>query len=87
MRKERAKAFRAAAQLAANTATDDQAYDMICVYDAWDGNGVSYALGVRVTRGDVIYSCINGHVSQVDWMPEVAVSLWAIVPESPSVTG
>ncbi len=80
MRKDKAREFRKAAQLAANTATSEQAYDMISVYDEWSGNGVAYAVGDRVTRGDVIYTCTIAHKSQTDWMPEVAVSLWEVVP-------
>ncbi len=80
MRKEKAREFRKATQLSANTATDEQAYGMISVYDEWSGNGVSYALGVRVTCGDAIYTCTIAHTSQADWAPEVAVSLWAVVP-------
>lgn len=79
-RKEKAIEFRKAAQLAANTATTDQAYEIIGMYDEWSGNGVSYPAGTKVTRGGTtIYNCTIGHVSQADWAPEVAVSLWEVV--------
>lgn len=79
MRKDKARAFRAAAQLAANTATTDQAYEMISLYDDWSGNGVSYSVGGHVTRDETIYTCTIAHVSQPDWPPETAVSLWEVV--------
>lgn len=81
-RKERAKEFRACTQLIAETATDEQAAAMVTMYDPWSGDGVAYTTGERVTYQSVLYKCLNGHTSQADWAPSVAVSLWAEVAAS-----
>lgn len=76
MRKDKAKQFRAATQIAANLATDEQAATMVSVYDPWSGNGVDYTVGDRTQFLDDVYKCTISHTSQADWAPNVAVSLW-----------
>lgn len=58
--------------------TDEQAASVPALYSAWE-TGTAYNAGDRRTYGGVLYKCLQAHTSQVDWTPDVAVSLWATV--------
>ena len=58
--------------------TDEQAASVPALYSAWE-TGTVYNAGDRRTYGGVLYKCLQAHTSQVDWTPDVAVSLWATV--------
>jgi hypothetical protein len=45
-------------------------------YPAWDGGGVNYVIGQRVTYMGSVYECTFAHKSQPDWTPTAAVALW-----------
>lgn len=47
------------------------------VYPDWIQNGHEYLVSERVSYNGELYRCIQGHKSQADWAPDVAVSLWA----------
>lgn len=47
----------------------------------WIPKGYDYFAGERVEYKGLLYRCIQGHISQEDWAPDVAVSLWAEVPD------
>lgn len=57
---------------------DEYAYELRALADEWVA-GVSYAVGQRVRRSGSLYRCLQAHVSQADWAPEAAPSLWARV--------
>lgn len=46
------------------------------VYPAWKSKGYEYFAGERVSYNNFYYRCIQNHISQADWAPDVAVSLW-----------
>ena len=58
--------------------TDEQAASVPALYSEWE-TGTAYNAGDRRTYGGVLYKCLQAHTSQVDWTPDVAVSLWATV--------
>lgn len=58
--------------------TDEQAASVPALYQEW-ATGTVYKIGDRRTYGGVLYKCLQAHTSQVDWTPDVAVSLWATV--------
>jgi hypothetical protein len=43
---------------------------------AWSGNSVNYTTNQKVLYNGLIYRCVQGHVSQADWMPSAVLSLW-----------
>lgn len=72
------------AQMQAQLLTDEEALTVKAIYPAWDGNGISYATGFKVLSADILYKCLQDHVSQQDWTPETAPSLWAkvLIPDA-----
>jgi hypothetical protein len=43
--------------------------------------GVEYKTGDRRRYGDHLYKARQDHTSQADWTPDVAASLWEMIPE------
>lgn len=74
--------LRAAINSAGAMLTDEQAATVPALYPAWSGDGVSYGAGDRVQYGDSLYKCLQSHVSQPDWTPEAAASLWTRIDET-----
>lgn len=74
-----AQAIRAAMDMAGAALTDEQALTAPLLYRAWSGEGESCAAGDRRLYGGVLYKCLTAHVSQPDWTPTDAPSLWARV--------
>lgn len=73
-----ARRYRAIIEQAMQSTTDDVALTAIPLFPVWMSN-VEYTLDQRVKYNDVLYRCLSAHISQDDWMPEVAPSLWAKV--------
>jgi hypothetical protein len=46
------------------------------VYPEWNPKSYPYFAGERVSYNNSYYRCIQNHISQADWSPDVAVSLW-----------
>ena len=65
--------------IAACNFTDEQALEVPELYAEWSGESVSYKTGSRVRHNEVLYKVLQGHVSQSDWTPETAPSLFAKV--------
>ena len=55
--------------------TDDQAADVPSVFPEW-AVSVAYKVDDRRRYAGKLYKCLQGHTSQADWTPDVAVSLW-----------
>lgn len=66
------------AKLMAKGADDDVALQVPALFDEWL-TGISYYTGDRVRYQGVLYKCLQDHVSQSDWTPTSAPSLWAKV--------
>lgn len=76
---ERARQLRIMIEKAAQSLTDEEALDNKELYAFWSGEGVEYAVGIKVRYKENLYSCIQAHTSQKTWMPSKATSLWAKV--------
>lgn len=76
---ERAKALRRKIEEAAATLSDEDAMEYPELYPEWQGDGVVYKAGERVRRDGVLYTILTSHITQEDWTPESAVSLFAKV--------
>ena len=63
--------------------TDTQVYTFRYLFPTFEV-GKSYEVGERIIYEDKFYKVIMAHTSQADWTPDVAVSLFAEIP-NPSV--
>lgn len=51
------------------------------IFPEWIPNGHEYLISERVSYDGELYRCIQGHKSQADWAPDVAVSLWVPIAD------
>ena len=66
------------ARAQAESLPDDQALEVMALYDEWR-EAVDYKEGQRRRHKGVLYRCLQDHTSQAGWEPPVAPSLWARV--------
>ena len=59
-------------------ATDAQACEVPVLYPEWK-DGMTYTAGDRIVYNDILYKVLTAHISQADWTPDIAVSLFAKV--------
>lgn len=75
----RAKALRAQIENNATVMPDEEAVQFVELFPNWSPNGVSYATDTRVRYNGVLYRVLQDHVSQEEWTPTAAASLFAKV--------
>ena len=63
--------------------SDEQAYTLRVLFPTFEIDK-AYEVGERIIYEDKFYKVIMAHTSQADWTPDVAVSLFAEIP-NPSV--
>ena len=51
------------------------------IFPEWIPKSYPYFAGERVTYEGSYYRCIQDHISQADWAPDVAVSLWVPIDD------
>lgn len=78
MKLEEAKAIVTALVTLRESATDEQALAAPALYPAWRPN-IEYKTGVRLLHDDILYKVLQDHISQADWTPDAAPSLFAKV--------
>ena len=85
---EKTRELRALIEKAVQSLEDKDALECICLYEKWNGDGVQYTAGKRVQYNGELYKVKDGmgHTSQVDWSPDVAVSLFEKINETNSGT-
>lgn len=76
--KERARELRALIEQATVSLNDEDALSGIELFPMWKA-ATSYALDTRVQYNDVLYKCVQAHISQSDWTPDVTPALWTQV--------
>lgn len=76
---EKARRLRQKIEELAGTMTDAEAIEYPELYPEWMGDGVVYKAGTRVQYDGVLYSILQNHISQADWSPDKAASLFAKV--------
>ena len=79
-----AKRLRPIILQASESLPDDVAMDAPELFPTWDEDAHAYEVGDRVRYGEYLYKCILAHVSQSDWAPNEAVSLWVKIAD-PSI--
>lgn len=84
---ERARALRAQIENNASTMADEEAVQFVELFPNWAGDGVSYSANARVRYNGVLYRVLQDHVSQSDWTPTVATSLFAkvLIPDENTI--
>lgn len=75
----RAKALRAQIESNAAVMPDEEAVQFVELFPNWSPNGVSYTTDTRVRYNGVLYRVLQDHVSQEEWTPTDAPSLFAKV--------
>lgn len=79
---KQARAMRKIIEENAVNVPDEQAAEAPYIFPAWATNEV-YAANDRVQYQGTAYKCLQAHLSQADWTPVAAVSLWAkiLIPD------
>ena len=76
--KERARELRALIEQATVSLNDEDALSGIELFPMWK-TSTSYAIDARVQYNDILYKCVQAHISQSDWTPDVTPALWTQV--------
>lgn len=79
MTREKAYQLRALIEKAAESLEDSDALEAVELFPAWNSESIEYTTGKRIKSNDILYKCLQTHISQNNWAPEVAPSLWARV--------
>lgn len=83
-RLQAAEQLRRALQMFSSGLTDEQAMEVVAIYDPWVV-GKAYAVGDFLTYGEngvgdpQLYKVVQAHTSQADWTPNTAVSLYVAI--------
>lgn len=75
---EKARTLRPLIEKAVDSLDDEDAIEAAELFEKWASDTV-YSVGARRQYDGVLYRCLQAHTSQIDWAPDVAVSLWAQV--------
>ena len=67
------------AQIQAQSLPDEQAVAVKAIYPVYNQNGVQYPVDYKVLQDDVLYKCLQEHISQENWAPGIAPSIWVAV--------
>ena len=78
--RETAVKFRRFIEQMSENATDKEALDNIIAFPKWKV-GIQYQKDDRCRYNEVLYKVLQNHLSQADWTPDIAVSLYVKVSE------
>lgn len=76
---ERARQLRAVIEKASASLPDQDALEALELFPAWSGESAEYITGERIRYNGTLYTVLQAHISQEDWTPEAAASLFARV--------
>lgn len=76
---ENARALRKLLEIIVQDQPEEVALEMKCLHPKWSGDEIAYAKGLRLQYENELYTVLQPHVSQPDWTPEAAPSLFAKV--------
>lgn len=83
-RVQAAEQMRKALQMFVSTLSDEQAMEVVAVFDPWK-IGKPYSVGEYLTYGQngvgdpQLYKVVQAHTSQADWTPESTSSLYTAI--------
>ena len=78
MTRAKAKQLRQLIEQLAVTLDDETALTGVELFPAWVV-GKAYAVSDRAQYNGTLYTCIQAHTSQADWMPSATPALWKTV--------
>ena len=78
---ETAAAVLTLAKMQAESLDDEQAKEVKALFPVWNGNGIAYKTGARLQYMSDLYKVLQDHVSQTDWTPDTAVSLYVKIDD------
>lgn len=78
MTRGRLKFYRDIINKAATSLDDADAAMAPLIFEAWEA-GVNYKIGTRIRYDDILYKVLQDHTSQIDWTPDITISLYAPV--------
>jgi len=76
---ELAKKLRPLIEKAAISLDDTDALEAVQLFPEWNKDENKYEKGFRVRSNGILYKCLQDHIPQATWAPEVTPSLWAKV--------
>ena len=83
-RMQAAEQLRKALQMFASSLSDEQAMEVVAVYDPWKV-GKAYIVGEFLTYGvngvgdPQLYKVVQAHTAQADWMPDATPALYVAI--------
>ena len=75
---KQAQAIRGDMDTVGGMLTDEQATEVVNLYQPW-AVGVVYAVDDRRRYGEKLYKCLQEHTSQAEWTPDATPALWVEV--------
>lgn len=75
---EKARHLRKIIEQTAQTLEDAEALTAVELFPQWAADTI-YKTGEKVQHEGILYKCLQDHVSQSEWAPNVAISLFAKV--------
>lgn len=81
---ELARKLRPYIEKAATSLTDEDALEAVNLFPTWSGDTHEYLKDERVLYDGILYKCLQAHISQENWNPVSAASLWAkvLIPDA-----
>ena len=76
---ELAQKLRPYIEKAALSLSDEDALEAVDLFPKWDGLHGKYFVDDKVRYDGNLYKCLQEHISQNEWTPIAAASLWAKV--------
>lgn len=76
---ELAQKLRPYIEKAALSLSDEDALEAVDLFPKWDGLHGKYFVDDKVRYDGNLYKCLQEHISQNEWTPVAAASLWAKV--------
>lgn len=80
MKRTEALMMRRHIEAAVQSLPANDALSVVTLHPAW-AVGMELAVGMRVQHGGKLYEVLQAHTAQVDWTPDVAPALFAVVDE------
>ena len=76
---ELARKLRPYIEKAAVSLSDEDALEAVNLFPTWNGDTHEYLKDERVLYENILYKCLQAHISQPNWTPTASPSLWAKV--------
>ena len=77
-----AKKYRKLIEKAVQSLDDKDALECVCLYEKWDGNGKEDIENKKMRHNGKLWRVKQTHISQPDWIPGVAASLFDEINET-----